>query len=1189
MNKSRSKIISISAAVITMVLGILVILGWLTDSDFLKPLVPGTVTMKFNAALGFVCSSGIVLLRFFPGKNKMRYGISVILCVIVSLIGLLTLLEYCFGYNPGIDEFFVKDRLHPRAYYAGRMSPLSATNFLFIGIGLFLLNKPKTATYQFFYLAGISFISLLMMISFNFIADISTFMHLSIYAATGFITLCAAIYFAQPALQKKISFHRKMFTGFTAVIILITVLSIFSSYYNEKRTHTSQWIKRTNDLLTEAAQVLPLSLDIESASRGYIITGDSNYLEYFKILRDSIYTHDKKLKELTENNPSQQVRIDSLSALVSKRIDFSLRCIQARNEKGFIEAQKLMATLQGKFYTDAIRDITEEIQQEGNNLLIQRQKENDKSIVSFNRAYYILLASIFILLVIIFFSIRHNISVRKKAEEKVKASEQMFSTLFYKSPLFKAIIERPTGKYIEVNDAFVDFVGNAKEDILGKTSMELNILEHPENWDQVIKNIQKNGSVREQEMQLNSKNGNTSWVSTNVDIVNLNGKECFLSTAIDITKRKIAEENLLTLSQELEEIVLERTEELNRSEKSYRYLFENNPMPMWVIDLNTFKFLDVNEMAILQYGYSREEFLSMTTLDIRPDEGKTLFKQSDHLAEMNKTNYSKGIWNHRKKDGTIILAETIGHKIIFEGVNARLILSNDVTEKKKAEEKLDKSEKLFRAMIEKDTDMKTLATPNGKNFYASPSITKILGYENQEFMATPVFDLIHPDDVAGLIRSVTAVVQSPGKSFSRQQRLKHKNGTWLWCEGTITNMLHEPAVAALVSNFRDITERKQVEEAIKLAEANYREIFDKASDGIYVLEIETGKVIEVNQKACNITGYSREELFNSDQLGFITDNSDYTLQHAMDYLQKAAAGEPQLFEWIVKNKDGSINWLEVNLKKATIAGKERLLAFFREINDRRKARLEIRKLNEELEQKVIDRTEQLDSANKELEAFSYSVSHDLRAPLRAINGFAKILGENYSTVFDDEGQRLFNRIKVNAKKMGSLIDDLLEFSRLGRKEIHKSPIRMTELAQAALVEINTTVDHNAAVEIHQLHPAQADSPMINQVMINLLTNAIKYSSKTEKPSVVIKSHREENEIIYSVSDNGVGFNNQFAHKLFGVFQRLHLQADFEGTGVGLALVKRIINKHGGRVWAKGELNKGATFYFSLPVTKKINS
>ncbi|MEO8765725.1 MAG: ATP-binding protein, partial [Ginsengibacter sp.] len=165
-----------------------------------------------------------------------------------------------------------------------------------------------------------------------------------------------------------------------------------------------------------------------------------------------------------------------------------------------------------------------------------------------------------------------------------------------------------------------------------------------------------------------------------------------------------------------------------------------------------------------------------------------------------------------------------------------------------------------------------------------------------------------------------------------------------------------------------------------------------------------------------------------------------------------------------------------------------------------------------------------------------------------------------------------------------LIDNLLEFSRLGRKEIHRSPIQMTELAEAALFELNSVLSHTTTIKIHTLHTVNADSPMIQQVMINLLSNAIKYSSKKEKPYIEVKSSVGENEIIYCVSDNGVGFKNEFAGKLFGVFQRLHQQTDFEGTGVGLALVKRIINKHGGRVWAKGELNKGATFCFSLPAT-----
>ena len=598
-----------------------------------------------------------------------------------------------------------------------------------------------------------------------------------------------------------------------------------------------------------------------------------------------------------------------------------------------------------------------------------------------------------------------DITERKKTEQKIRESEHMFSTLFYKSPVMKAIVEAPTGKYIEVNNAFAEYLGYKKEEILGKTSLEMNTLNHPEEIGTLTPQIWEKGFTRDMEMQIISRQGVVKWVSMNVDKVNINGRDCFLSAGIDITARKVAEDKLITFSRGLEEKVFKRTEEIKGSENRYRHLFENNPMPMWVIDLHTFKFLDVNKMATLQYGYSREEFLSMTALDIRPDEDKERFKDSDHSYEINSTNFRKGIWNHRKKDGTIIQAEITGQEIVFEGSPARFILSNDITEKKKAEEKLDKSERLFRALIEKDADMKLLATPGGEIFYASPSVTQILGYENKEIMSMRAFELIHPDSVLQLTEDLKEIMQKPGKSVFGQQRLKHKSGAWRWCEGTITNMLHEPAVAALVSNFRDITERKNLEqqqllfssivnssddaiysktldgkisswnhgaekiygylseeiigrsfsilvpaallneeneimdkiiagesvdhyetqrirkdgssihvsltlspikdslgniigaskisrditekkrteEALRNAEANYREIFDKANDAIYVHEMETGKVIEVNQRASKITGYTREELLNNDPAEFISDNPGYTLQHAIAF------------------------------------------------------------------------------------------------------------------------------------------------------------------------------------------------------------------------------------------------------------------------------------------------------------------
>jgi signal transduction histidine kinase len=224
----------------------------------------------------------------------------------------------------------------------------------------------------------------------------------------------------------------------------------------------------------------------------------------------------------------------------------------------------------------------------------------------------------------------------------------------------------------------------------------------------------------------------------------------------------------------------------------------------------------------------------------------------------------------------------------------------------------------------------------------------------------------------------------------------------------------------------------------------------------------------------------------------------------------------------------------------------------------------------------------LNRSNAELETFSYSVSHDLRAPLRAVNGFTTIIEEDYGNLLDEEGKRLLQLVRYNADKMEKLIDNLLVLSRLGKKEAHKTMTDMNDLVEGALIEINKSTKHAANIRVSKLHPARADYGLINQVFVNLLSNAIKYSSKNERPEVEISSVQKSGETIYSVRDNGVGFDMKYAHKLFGVFQRLHSDDEFEGTGTGLTIVRRIVEKHGGKVWPEAEKNKGATFYFSLP-------
>ncbi|MCW3127458.1 MAG: Phytochrome, two-component sensor histidine kinase [Bacteroidetes bacterium] len=239
--------------------------------------------------------------------------------------------------------------------------------------------------------------------------------------------------------------------------------------------------------------------------------------------------------------------------------------------------------------------------------------------------------------------------------------------------------------------------------------------------------------------------------------------------------------------------------------------------------------------------------------------------------------------------------------------------------------------------------------------------------------------------------------------------------------------------------------------------------------------------------------------------------------------------------------------------------------------------------NAELEDRVSKRTEQLELANKELEAFSYSVSHDLRAPVRAINGFAQILMEDYGSKLDAEATRITGTILKNAKKMGQLIDDLLAFSHLGRQDLAKRNVSMKEMVVGICEDLNNEPRRTSTTEfkIGELPLAYCDPVTLRQVWTNLISNAVKYSKLKEKPVVEIGAETKGDEIIYYVKDNGDGFDMKYVNKLFGVFQRLHTDGKFEGTGVGLAIVHRVISKHGGRVWAEGKVGEGATFYFSL--------
>jgi len=305
--------------------------------------------------------------------------------------------------------------------------------------------------------------------------------------------------------------------------------------------------------------------------------------------------------------------------------------------------------------------------------------------------------------------------------------------------------------------------------------------------------------------------------------------------------------------------------------------------------------------------------------------------------------------------------------------------------------------------------------------------------------------------------------------------------------------------------------------------------------------------------------------------------------------------EKRAAELVIANKELIFQNEEKEKRAAELVIANEELVFQNEEKEKRAAELviankelkqaedDIRKLNEELENKVIERTAQLESVNKELGSFSYSVSHDLRAPIRAINGYTRILVEDYADKLDADGIKVLQSIMHNSKKMGNLIDDLLAFSKLGRKQVAVSEINMAALVQLVMEELLIDDGENIPeFEVKLLPPAKGDQSLIKQVWINLISNSIKYSKYKPTTNISIGAYEKKNLVVYYVKDKGAGFDMQYYDKLFGVFQRLHSQEEFEGTGIGLAIVQKIVHRHNGAVWAESTLNEGTTFYFSLP-------
>jgi len=940
----------------------------------------------------------------------------------------------------------------------------------------------------------------------------------------------------------------------------------------QRSTNAERWIEHTYQVLNAASSVRSYLERAQTSQRGYLLTGSDQYLEAYQSAIASERQVRATLRLLTADNPVEQARLDEFDQLLRTRLDMLAGAIELRRQQGTAAVADLVRANRGKERGDQLRAILDAVDNEERRLLHSRAMAAS---AADSRTRWILglgSGSLVLLLILAGGAIERHIHERNQAEV-VLARQSRLIDLSH-----DAIITADGNRVITGwNSGAQEMYGWAEKEAVGQTMHELLHTSSSTPIAEVDRILAREGRWHGELAHTRSDGRQIAVESRQVLQRDDAGQPAgYLEINRDITERKQAEEALR-----------ESESEQRRQREFLARLLASAPYGISVCKGRDLVFEMVNpayqamvgpEVQFVGRPY-REAFPQAAAAGAEARLQQVIETGEPWIVERfgapipGKPN---AIW-----DGQVVrLPSAAGDEPSI------LAIVWDVTEQAATEEALRLAHEKLAGILESLGDGCVACDREWRYTYVNAAAERLQGRKREELLGQDM-RVLYPDATAFLVRYERAIAEQVSLTFEDYYApLK------MWTEVSV-----HPSADGMSQFFRDVTQRKRTEEALRESRSKLEAALASMTEAVFISDAE-GRFIHINDAFATFHRFSTKEECAKTLAEypaildvFLPDGTPAPLE--MWAVPRALRGEVATSaEYTLRRKDTGETWIgsysfgPIRDPDGRIAGS---VVVARDITDRKRTEEEIRRLNTELEQRVRDRTSQLEASNKELEAFAYSVSHDLRAPLRGIDGWTLALIEDYCSQcekYKGKGREYLDRVRSETQRMGHLIDDMLQLSRITRAEMHRHAVDLSRAAEsiaARLREANPQRDLEFA--IRPALTAFGDARLLEVALTNLLENAVKFTGPCAHARIEFGTANYEGQTAFVVRDNGVGFDMAYAGTLFGAFQRLHSDSEFPGTGIGLATVQRVIHRHGGRIWAEAEPDLGASFYFTIGAEK----